>query len=45
MRDEVKELSKQIKQIQRQNENLNSELSKTKGKFLEYSNVISGLKE
>lgn len=29
----------------RQNENINSELSKTKSKFLEYSNTISTLKE
>lgn len=29
----------------RQNENINSELSKTKAKFLEYSQTITALKE
>ena len=34
-----------MKSLLRQNENINSELSKTKAKFLEYSNTITGLKE
>lgn len=44
-KEEMKELEKTIKQIYRQNDNINSELSKTKSKFLEYSAVITGLKE
>jgi hypothetical protein len=34
-----------IKGLVRQNENVTSELSKTKSKFIEYSNTISTLKE
>jgi hypothetical protein len=34
-----------VKTLLRQNENINSDLSKTKSKFLEYSNIISTLKE
>lgn len=38
-------MEKQVKTLLRQNDNINSELSKTKSKFLEYSNIISTLKE
>jgi hypothetical protein len=34
-----------VKSLLRQNENINSELSKTKSKFLEYANTITTLKE
>jgi hypothetical protein len=44
-REEFQETEKQVKTLLRQNDNINSELSKTKSKFLEYSNIISTLKE
>lgn len=44
-REQVRELEKLVKSLLRQNESINSELSKTKSKFLEYSNTITTLKE
>lgn len=41
----IVELEKQVKTLLRQNESINGELSKTKSKFLEYSNTISAMKE
>ena len=41
----IVELDKQVRTLLRQNESINGELSKTKSKFLEYSNTISTMKE
>lgn len=43
--EDIKDISKKLTQLVRHNDTLNSDLSKTKSKFLEYSEQMTAMKE